>query len=691
MLGHYPQSFEFATIGGFAATRSSGQSSAGYGRFDALVVGLRVATPRGERPARLRPGQRRRPRPAPAVPRLRGRLRRDHRGDRAGPPAPRGEDLRGLALGVVRGRRRRDAHPGPGRAAADRAAALRRGRDRDQPGPPRRDRRRVGRRLPDDHRLRGHAGRGGRQAVRGDRAARGPGRYAGGRGRRPGVGARPLQRAVPPRLAARRRRAGGDAGDRDVLVQPGRALHRREGRAGVARSGEGDAGALPHLARLRDRLLALLHGGDQGVRRPAAAVAGRQVRRQRRDRGRRRDHHPPPRGRHRPQAVAGPRDRRARASRCCARSRPTSTRPACSTRGCSSRDADSLASRSWSTRPPAAARPPRPSSRSPTCCARPAPRSTSPTRPGRWPWARWSRPPSSAATSWSRWAATGCCRRWPGWSRPPAAPSGWSRPAAATTSPGCWGCRATRPRWPRCCWRARSARSTCWRCPSPAREPRIVAGSVYSGVDARAGELVDRAHRLPRKLQYPYAALRAARDLPARRYLVSVDGVEQEYAAANVVVANSAYYGSGMKIAPAATVVRRRPRRRGDRGRLQARADALAAQGLRRRPHRRCPRSPCSPAAASSSAPMPKRPVPVGGDGEPLGQLPGLADEPAVVEVQPGVLAVILAESQRRLRWSRLVAAPDLEPRTVRGTLSRRTRPAARWARRRSARGRARR
>lgn len=47
-LGHYPQSFEYATIGGFAATRSSGQASAGYGRFDALVVGLRAATPRGE-------------------------------------------------------------------------------------------------------------------------------------------------------------------------------------------------------------------------------------------------------------------------------------------------------------------------------------------------------------------------------------------------------------------------------------------------------------------------------------------------------------------------------------------------------------------------------------------------------------------------------------------------------------------
>jgi alkyldihydroxyacetonephosphate synthase len=46
-LGHYPQSFEYASIGGFAATRSSGQSSAGFGRFDALVVALSVATPRG--------------------------------------------------------------------------------------------------------------------------------------------------------------------------------------------------------------------------------------------------------------------------------------------------------------------------------------------------------------------------------------------------------------------------------------------------------------------------------------------------------------------------------------------------------------------------------------------------------------------------------------------------------------------
>jgi len=48
MLGHFPQSFEFASIGGFAATRSSGQNSAGYGRFDEMVVRLRVATPIGD-------------------------------------------------------------------------------------------------------------------------------------------------------------------------------------------------------------------------------------------------------------------------------------------------------------------------------------------------------------------------------------------------------------------------------------------------------------------------------------------------------------------------------------------------------------------------------------------------------------------------------------------------------------------
>ncbi|GAB17257.1 putative FAD-linked oxidase [Gordonia effusa NBRC 100432] len=46
-LGHFPQSFRFATIGGFAVTRSSGQASAGYGRFDDMVVELTLVSPSG--------------------------------------------------------------------------------------------------------------------------------------------------------------------------------------------------------------------------------------------------------------------------------------------------------------------------------------------------------------------------------------------------------------------------------------------------------------------------------------------------------------------------------------------------------------------------------------------------------------------------------------------------------------------
>jgi diacylglycerol kinase family enzyme len=186
----------------------------------------------------------------------------------------------------------------------------------------------------------------------------------------------------------------------------------------------------------------------------------------------------------------------------------------------------------------------------------------------------------------------------------------------------------------------------------PGAPPRLVAGSVYSGVDARAGEIVDRAHRLPRKAQYPYAALRALATYRPARYLVSVDGIEHEYAAASVVVANSAYYGSGMKIAPAADVadgvldvvvieaasklalMRSLPKvydgahvdlpevtvLTGQRVELRADPTRLAGSRLR--------------TGAS-------RPVPIGGDGEPLGHLPPVAGQPAVVEVQPGALAVI--------------------------------------------------
>ncbi|HEV3033286.1 MAG TPA: FAD-binding oxidoreductase [Solirubrobacteraceae bacterium] len=47
-LGHFPQSFEYVSLGGCAATRSAGQASTGYGAIDKLVLGLRMAAPASE-------------------------------------------------------------------------------------------------------------------------------------------------------------------------------------------------------------------------------------------------------------------------------------------------------------------------------------------------------------------------------------------------------------------------------------------------------------------------------------------------------------------------------------------------------------------------------------------------------------------------------------------------------------------
>jgi alkyldihydroxyacetonephosphate synthase len=46
-LGHFPQSFEYSTLGGWVATRSSGQQSLRYGRIEQLFAGARVEAPAG--------------------------------------------------------------------------------------------------------------------------------------------------------------------------------------------------------------------------------------------------------------------------------------------------------------------------------------------------------------------------------------------------------------------------------------------------------------------------------------------------------------------------------------------------------------------------------------------------------------------------------------------------------------------
>ena len=169
---------------------------------------------------------------------------------------------------------------------------------------------------------------------------------------------------------------------------------------------------------------------------------------------------------------------------------------------------------------------------------------------------------------------------------------------------------------------------------------RLVAGSVYSGVDARASEIVDRAHWLPRKLQYPYAALRSLATYQPGRYRVSVDGVEHEYSAATVVVANSAYYGQGMKIAPAASI---------DDGVLDVVVIEAASklELIRSLPtvydggHIERPEVTVLTGRRVEIRGGARVPIPVGGDGEPLGVLPGLDDPAATIEIRPGAVKII--------------------------------------------------
>jgi alkyldihydroxyacetonephosphate synthase len=47
-LGHYPQSYEYVSLGGCAATRSAGQASTGYGSIEKMILGLRFAAPAGD-------------------------------------------------------------------------------------------------------------------------------------------------------------------------------------------------------------------------------------------------------------------------------------------------------------------------------------------------------------------------------------------------------------------------------------------------------------------------------------------------------------------------------------------------------------------------------------------------------------------------------------------------------------------
>jgi diacylglycerol kinase (ATP) len=92
---------------------------------------------------------------------------------------------------------------------------------------------------------------------------------------------------------------------------------------------------------------------------------------------------------------------------------------------------------------------------------------------------------------------------------------------------------------------------------APGRPDLIVAGSVYMGIPSVAGELANAARWLRGPAVYPVAALRALASWRTVQFEVTGAGGDGAAAQARfpgcaVVVANTAYFGAGMQVAPPA-------------------------------------------------------------------------------------------------------------------------------------------
>ena len=90
----------------------------------------------------------------------------------------------------------------------------------------------------------------------------------------------------------------------------------------------------------------------------------------------------------------------------------------------------------------------------------------------------------------------------------------------------------------------------------PGQPEVIVAGSVYAGIPAIAGEIANATRWLGGSLVYPVAALRALASWRPATFTVEISdaGGSHEFDGYAVVVANSPYFGAGMQVAPPAVI-----------------------------------------------------------------------------------------------------------------------------------------
>jgi diacylglycerol kinase (ATP) len=88
----------------------------------------------------------------------------------------------------------------------------------------------------------------------------------------------------------------------------------------------------------------------------------------------------------------------------------------------------------------------------------------------------------------------------------------------------------------------------------PGQPESLVAGSVYAGVPSVAGEIANSSRWLKGPAVYTLAALRAVAGWKPATFSLSGTAGQHDFAGYAVVVANSAYFGAGMKVAPPAQI-----------------------------------------------------------------------------------------------------------------------------------------
>lgn len=174
----------------------------------------------------------------------------------------------------------------------------------------------------------------------------------------------------------------------------------------------------------------------------------------------------------------------------------------------------------------------------------------------------------------------------------------------------------------------------------------VVAGSVYAGLPAVAGEIANATRLLSGSLVYPVAALRALARWRPVTFTVGIDeaGQRHEYDGYAVVVANSPNFGAGMRVAPPAVL---------DDGVLDL---VLMQHGpkitfvralmkIKDGSHVRLPQ--ISLERGSDVTVTMSRDLPAAADGEPLAfASPLAAGTPLRIRALPGVLSVLVPAGQ---------------------------------------------